>query len=94
MTLPQFKKISFEVYKPGKSKINKIKKIIKLSANESAIGMSMKVKREIDKKISYSRYPDGDSINLRNAISKQFKCDFKKIICGSGSDEVKCGGRW
>ena len=33
-----------EAYKPGKSKIRKLKKVIKLSANESALGMSPRVK--------------------------------------------------
>ena len=35
MTTPKFKKFDIEGYKPGKSKIEKIKKIVKLSANES-----------------------------------------------------------
>ena len=42
MTTPKFKKFNIEAYKPGKSKIKKLKKIIKLSANESALGMSPK----------------------------------------------------
>ena len=46
MTLPQFKRINFESYRPGKSKLSTNKKIIKLSANESALGMSPKVKKE------------------------------------------------
>ena len=40
MTTPKFKNFNIEPYKPGKSKIKKLKKIIKLSANESALGMS------------------------------------------------------
>ena len=51
MTLPKFKKIGFESYKPGKSELSRIKNIIKLSANESALGTSPKVKSEINKKI-------------------------------------------
>ena len=88
MTLPQFKKISLERYKPGKSKLSKIKNIIKLSANESALGTSPKVKKEINKKINFSKYPDNESSNLRLSISKKFKCKFEKIICGAGSDEI------
>jgi len=34
------KDFNIEAYKPGKSKIKKLKKIIKLSANESPLGMS------------------------------------------------------
>ena len=88
MTLPKFKKIGFESYKPGKSELSRIKNIIKLSANESALGTSPKVKSEINKKIKFSKYPDSKSKDLRLSISKKFNCDFKKIICGAGSDEI------
>ena len=88
MTLPKFKKIGLESYKPGKYKLSKVKNIIKLSANESALGTSPKAKREINKKINLSKYPDSKSNNLRFSISKKFNCDFKKIICGAGSDEI------
>jgi histidinol-phosphate aminotransferase len=88
MTIPQFKKISLEAYKPGKAKLSKIKNIIKLSANESALGVSPKVKKEINKKINFSKYPDSKSNNLRLSISKKFKCKLEKIICGAGSDEI------
>jgi histidinol-phosphate aminotransferase len=88
MTIQQFKKISLEAYKPGKAKLSKIKNIIKLSANESALGVSPKVKKEINKKINFSKYPDSKSNNLRLSISKKFKCKLEKIICGAGSDEI------
>ena len=45
MTTIKFKKLNIEAYKPGKSNIKKLKKIIKLSANESALGVSARVKR-------------------------------------------------
>ena len=45
MTSVRFKKFDIEPYKPGKSSIKKLKKIIKLSANESALGMSPRVRR-------------------------------------------------
>ena len=88
MTLPKFKKIGLESYKPGASKLSRFRNIIKLSANESALGTSTKVKSEINKKINFSKYPDSKSKNLRLSISKKFSCDFKKIICGAGSDEI------
>jgi len=88
MTLPKFRKINVQSYRPGKSRLFKIKNIVKLSANESALGVSPKVKREIDKKINFYKYPDNNSNNLRLAISKKFKCQFEKIICGAGSDEI------
>ena len=89
MTSIKFKKIDIEAYKPGKSSIRKLKKIIKLSANESALGVSARVKKIISQKnLNFFRYPDGKSKELRNEISKKFGCDREKIICGAGSDEV------
>ena len=89
MTTPKFKKFNIEAYKPGKSKIKKLRKIVKLSANESALGMSPKAIKIIsNKKLNLERYPDGKSIVLRKEISKKYKCSFDKIICGAGSDEI------
>jgi len=88
MTLLKFDKISFESYKPGKSRLFRLKNVIKLSANESALGVSPKVGKEINKKINFSKYPDSKSNNLRLSISKKFNCEFVKIICGAGSDEI------
>ena len=89
MTTPNFKKFNIEAYKPGKSKVKKLKNVIKLSANESALGMSPKANRIIsNKNLNLDKYPDGKSKNLRKAISKAYKCNSEKIICGAGSDEV------
>ena len=85
----RFKKLNIEAYKPGKSSIKKFRKIIKLSANESALGVSPRVKKVMsNKKLNFFRYPDGKSKELRNQISKKFKCNEDRIICGAGSDEV------
>ena len=89
MIIPKFKNIRIEAYKPGRSKIGKLKNIIKLSANESALGISPRAKKAIfSKNINSSKYPDGKSKALRKEISKVYNCDFNKIICGSGSDEI------
>jgi len=89
MTIPKFKKFRIEAYKPGKSNIGKIKHVIKLSANESALGVSPRVKKVLNnKKIVLSEYPDSKAQVLRKEISNKFKCDFNKIICGAGSDEI------
>ena len=89
MTTIRFKKFDIDTYKPGKSGIKDIKKVVKLSANESALGVSSKVKKIISKKnLSFFRYPDPKSRKLRIQISKKFKCNVERIICGSGSDEV------
>ncbi len=89
MTIIKLKKINIEAYKPGKSGLKNIKNIVKLSANESALGVSSKVKKIIsNKNINFFRYPDSKSNKLRKEISKKFKCDKERIICGAGSDEV------
>ena len=89
MTSLNFRKINIEAYKPGRSILKKKKNVIKLSANESALGMSSKVLKILQSKnYKISKYPDSKAIDLRKLISSKFKCDFNKIICGSGSDEV------
>ena len=89
MTVPIFRKIDIEVYKPGKSNLSKNKETIKLSANESALGISSRVKKILKQKnLKISKYPDSKCRDLRKIISKKFNCKYNKIICGSGSDEV------
>ena len=89
MSTLRFKNFDIEAYKPGKSSVKKLKKITKLSANESALGVSPRVRKIIsNKKMNFFRYPDGKSEKLRQELSKRFKCDKNKIICGAGSDEV------
>ncbi len=89
MNTPIFRKISLQAYKPGRSFLNKKKRIIKLSANESALGMSKNAQRVI-KKTSHniSKYPDGKFRNLTSIISKKYNCNQNQVICGSGSDEI------
>ena len=71
MTIPKFKTFRIKAYKPGKSNIGKIKNIIKLSANESALGVSPKVKKVLsNKNLILSKYPDSKSKILRKEISK------------------------
>ena len=82
MTTIKFKRLNIEAYKPGKSSIRRLKKIIKLSANESALGVSTRVKKIIsNKNLNLFRYPDGKSKELRNQISIKFRCNKEKIIC-------------
>ena len=89
MTSLNFRKIKTLAYRPGKSQLSKSMKAIKLSANESALGVSPKVKKIINNnKLNISKYPDGKSTDLKKKLSLKFKCDKDKIICGSGSDEV------
>jgi len=89
MSIPSFRKINLQAYKPGKSITKKNDKVIKLSANESALGMSNKAKRAlINLNLNISKYPDGKFKELIEIISKKYNCDQNKVICGSGSDEI------
>ena len=89
MTTPTFRKIQLEAYKPGKSFLNKKKNIIKLSANESALGMSKNASKVLKKfRGDISKYPDGKFKELTSIISKKYNCKQNQVICGSGSDEI------
>ena len=56
MTHLKYRKINIETYRPGKSKLGKIKNLIKLSANESALGPSPKaIKAFVKNKNSYMK---------------------------------------
>ena len=89
MTTPTFRKIKLEAYKPGKSFLNKKKNIIKLSANESALGMSKNASKVLKKfRGDISKYPDGKFKELTSVISKKYNCKQNQVICGSGSDEI------
>jgi len=89
MTVPKFKKFRIQAYNPGKSNIGKVQNIVKLSANESALGVSPKVRKVLkNKNLILSKYPDSKAKILRQNISNKFNCDFNKIICGAGSDEI------
>jgi histidinol-phosphate aminotransferase len=89
MTVPKFKKFRIQAYNPGISNIGKVQNIIKLSANESALGVSPKARKVLkNKNLILSKYPDSKAKILRQNISNKFNCDFNKIICGAGSDEI------
>tara|TARA_B100000475_G_scaffold139712_1_gene102716 strand:- start:193 stop:552 length:360 start_codon:yes stop_codon:yes gene_type:complete len=89
MISPSFRKINLQAYKPGRSITKKNDRVIKLSANESALGISDRAKKVLKNfNSNISKYPDGKFVELINAISKKYNCDENKIICGSGSDEI------
>ena len=89
MNLPKPKKINTEKYVAGLSLFKRKAVKIKLSANESALGPSPRAIKEF-RKVSKNlkRYPDSDGIFLRNALAKKFKLDPRRIILGSGSDQI------
>ncbi len=88
MSLPKSKIVNVETYVGGVSKIQNIKNPLKLSANESALGPSPNVLRLFKEQLDLKNYPDGNSENLKNIISKIFNLDENQIIIGAGSDEI------
>ena len=89
MSLPKPIKFQVERYVGGLSQFRKIENPIKLSANESALGPSPKAIEAFEKeKNKILKYPESDSNSLREVLSHKFKIDQKRIICGSGSDQI------
>ena len=89
MKLPKAKALNAEKYVAGLSLFKQKFAKIKLSANESALGPSPKVVKEYIKvSKNFKRYPDSDGTFLRKTIAKKFKLDQKRIILGSGSDQI------
>jgi len=89
MILPKPINFKVERYIGGLSQFKKIDNPIKLSANESALGPSPKAIQAIEKdKDKIFKYPDSDSNSLREVLSEKFNIDAKRIICGSGSDQI------
>jgi len=89
MTLPKPIKFNVERYIGGLSEFKKIDSPIKLSANESALGPSPKAIRAFENdKGKIFKYPESDCNSLREVLSEKFNIDSKRIICGSGSDQI------
>jgi histidinol-phosphate aminotransferase len=77
------------LYVPGEAKIEGTDRPIRLASNESALGPSPKAVaayRALAEDIH--RYPEGDSIHLREALGRVHGLDPARIVCGSGSDEL------
>ena len=89
MILPKPINLDVERYIGGLSKYKKIDNPIKLSANESALGPSPKAIQALEKnKDKIFKYPESESNSLREVLSEKFNIDPKRIICGSGSDQI------
>ena len=77
-----------ESYKPNFGNV-KVKSLIRLSANEGALGTSSNAIKAINSfSTDLNRYPPQISENLVDAISKRYSVDRNKIILGNGSDEL------
>lgn len=76
-------------YEGGRAQVPGVKKIFKLSSNESALGTSPKAVQAYEAAASrLAIYPDGHAVKLHETIARGLKVDSKNIVCGAGSDEI------
>ncbi len=63
--------------------------IVKLASNENPLGMSPKAQMAVEDAIAdIARYPDGNSFELRKAVSQKFGVAPNQIVFGNGSNDI------
>jgi histidinol-phosphate aminotransferase len=66
-----------------------LKKVVKLASNENPLGPSKKAIGAMKKALKNAfYYPDSNSFELKQAISKKYKITPENIMVGAGSDEL------
>jgi histidinol-phosphate aminotransferase len=76
-------------YVPGTSRVAGGGPVIKLSSNENPLGPSPKALEAYRQAAdSLERYPEGSSLELREAIAARYGLNADHIVCGAGSDEL------
>ena len=80
---------SIESYKGGKSKLDGVETVFKLSSNENPFGPSKLVSDAYNDALNdITVYPDPLNNDLIQKLSDFYSLDSDKIICGCGSDEI------
>lgn len=86
---PQPGVMDIALYKGGKSHVDGVENVLKLSSNENPFGPSDSAKEALVRaSLSLHRYPSTDHRALRDAIGDVWGLDPERIICGAGSGEV------
>ncbi len=81
--------LDIAAYVPGESALPGGMTPIKLSANESPLGPSLKAIAAFQAEAGHlERYPDGTASKLRQAIARIYGLNPDHIVCGAGSDEI------
>ena len=81
--------LTISPYVAGLSKLAGANRVIKLSSNEGAFGASPAARAAYEAMAAdIHRYPDGGSLDLRQAIGTRFGLDPARIVCGNGSDDL------
>ena len=76
-------------YVPGKETAPGVKRVFKLSANETPLGPSPHAVKALSDVIGrLEMYPDGNANMLRDAIAEVHGLNPANILCGNGSDEL------
>lgn len=66
-----------------------VEDIVKLASNENPLGISPKAEHAIQEALlDISRYPDGNSFALRDAVSHKFNVAPNQIVFGNGSNDI------
>jgi histidinol-phosphate aminotransferase len=89
LPLPRPGILDISPYVGGESKAEGAARVIRLASNESALGPSpraVEAYRALAQELH--RYPDGGSVGLREAIARRYGLDARRIVCGTGSDEL------
>jgi len=77
------------LYVGGKSHVDGVENVLKLSSNENPFGPSDAAKEALVRAShDLHRYPSTDHAPLRAAISDVWGLDADRIICGNGSGEI------
>ncbi len=90
MTLrPHASIYNIAMYTPGASSTGGNEPVLKLSSNENPHGASPRAIAAASATMTQlSKYPNGDSMVLREAIAKVCGYPIAQTICGTGSDDI------
>lgn len=76
-------------YVGGKSHVDGVSNVTKLSSNENPFGPSPAAQEAVKRTLhELHRYPSTDHASLRGAIADIHGLEAERIICGVGSDEI------
>ncbi len=86
---PQPGILDIALYQGGKSQIDGVTNVVKLSSNENPFGPSPAAQEAVARSVhGLHRYPSTDHASLRKAIGEVHGVDPDRVICGVGSDEI------
>lgn len=86
---PQPGIMEIALYQGGKSQLDGVDEVLKLSSNENPLGPPIAAREAVaEAAAAMHLYPSTDHAGLRAAIGEVWGLDPARIICGVGSDEV------